>query len=105
MFKFTWVRIIIYLLPAIIASYLEGHLRFHVFSSEVQEKKLDGYLFFAVLIITTVIFPYEYEVQKRKLNYHLKMSTKIFRTFREKLNKSLSDYFNKDDLYLNVRIF
>lgn len=105
MIRYALFRVFLYLLPAILISYAEGHLGFSFFSDETKEKKFEGVIYFVGLGMTICIFPYLYEMQRKKLKYQNDILVKNFKFFRQYLNNALSEQFKTGDLYLNIRIF
>lgn len=104
MFKIATIRFFIYALPAFMIAYCEGHLgRLPV--DESTESKIKVWFFGISTFITAIIFPIEYERQRRKMKAQSAIILSTISSLRKSVNRDLSILFNKDDLYLNIRIF
>lgn len=103
--RYFLVRIVVYFIPAVLIAYGDHQIVINFFSDGKKQHQLETICFFFGILATIVLFPIIIEGQKKKLQNQSKMIRKVLKNFRDILNQNLSTFFDKNDLYLNVRIF
>lgn len=105
MFKFFWIRILFYLIPFCLVTYGDHHVPFNISQDPIIQAKIESIFFFIGIISTLVIFPIIIEKQRKHIALQAETIKAIYGNLRETINDSLSGYFHKPDLYLNIRVF
>lgn len=105
MLRYLWVRICIYLLPAVLIAYGDDKIPVEVFSDSNKQKNFQTIIFFLGLAATLAIFPYIVERYKRHIDYQSDVIKRFLKSLKATITNELEIAFNEPDLNLNIRFF
>jgi hypothetical protein len=104
MLRFFFKRFFLYFIPLALLAYGNHEINFD-FSNQSGQRISQTISLCIGTLLTVIWFPIIIERQKKRLKFQSKVIKKVIRNFRNVLNQNLSHFFNKSDLYLNIRIF